>query len=68
LIKSNGWNRRTRYINARFQCVQKAVEVKAIVISYIESKEQLADGLTKTLRPGPFGEWRAKVIGSGLPE
>jgi Reverse transcriptase (RNA-dependent DNA polymerase) len=68
LAKSNGWNRRTRHINARFQYVQKAVEVKAIAMSYIESKEQLADGLTKTLRPGPFGEWRARVMGSGLPE
>ncbi len=50
LAKKDAWNQRTRHINVRYQYVQEAVRNKQVVSGYVASKEQLADGFTKTLR------------------
>ena len=61
LAKADGWNRRTRHINVRYQYVQRAVKERKIAIEYVTSKEQLADGLTKGLKTELFEQWRAKL-------
>jgi hypothetical protein len=64
LAKGDGWNRRTCHINVRYQYVQQAVRERKIVIDYVTSKEQLADGLTKGLKTELFEQWRARLGGN----
>jgi hypothetical protein len=43
MAKKDGWNRRTRHINVRYQYVQQAVRDGDIRIEYVASAEQRAD-------------------------
>jgi Reverse transcriptase (RNA-dependent DNA polymerase) len=61
LAKKEGWNRRTRHINVRYQFVQQAVKEKGIEMEYVTSEDQLADGLTKALKTELFERWRKKL-------
>ena len=61
LAKKTGWNRRTRHINVRYQFVQKAIEDGTILMEYVPTDSQLADGLTKALKSDKYGLWRALI-------
>jgi hypothetical protein len=61
LARRDGWNRRTRHMNVRYQYVQQAVRDGSIRIEYVASEEQLADGLTKALKTELFKRWRGKL-------
>jgi Reverse transcriptase (RNA-dependent DNA polymerase) len=61
LAKKDGWNRRTRHMNVRYQYVQQALREGKIKMEYVASGEQLADGLTKALKTELFERWRGKL-------
>jgi hypothetical protein len=61
LAKRDGWNRRTRHINVRYQYVQEALKHGKIRMEYVASEEQLGDGLTKALKTELFERWRGKI-------
>ncbi len=61
LARRDGWNRRTRYINVRYQYVQKALKQGRIRMEYVASEEQLDDGLTKALKTELFERWRERI-------
>jgi hypothetical protein len=49
LAKRDGWNRRTRHVNVRYQYTQQALRDISIRIEYVASEEQQGDGLIKAL-------------------
>ena len=61
LAKKDGWNRRTRHINVRYQYIQEVMCNGEITMEYIASAEQLADGLMKPLKTELFERWRGKL-------
>ena len=61
LAKKEGWNRRTRHINVRYQYVQDAVKGRMIRMEYVTTGDQLADGLTKALKPELFERWKGQL-------
>ena len=50
LAKRDGWNRRTRHINRRYMFVQDALKQEEIDVTCVQTGEQMADGLTKSLK------------------
>lgn len=48
------FHRRTKYIKVRNYCIQEKIDSKEIAITYIFTKEMVADGLTKALDAKPF--------------
>jgi hypothetical protein len=61
LAKRDGWNRRTRHMNVRYQHVQQALRDGSIRMEYVASEEQLADDLTKALKTELFERWKGKL-------
>jgi hypothetical protein len=61
LARRDGWNRRTRHMNIRYQYVQQALRDGSIRMEYVASEQQLADGLTKALKTEMFERWRGKL-------
>ncbi|ERF75333.1 hypothetical protein EPUS_00125 [Endocarpon pusillum Z07020] len=61
LAKKDGWNRRTRHINVRYQYVQEALRQRKIRMEYVPSEEQLGDGLTKALKTELFERWQVRI-------
>jgi predicted solute-binding protein len=61
LAKKDGWNRRMRHINVRYQYVQQAVREGAVNLLFVATEEQLADGLTKALRAELFERWKERM-------
>jgi hypothetical protein len=61
LVKRDGWNQRTHYMNVSYQYVQQALRDGSIRMEYVASEEQLADGLTKALKTELFERWRGKL-------
>ncbi len=54
LTKNPEFHRKTKHIEVRWYWIREKVERKEIAISYISTKEMLADGLTKALSPKIF--------------
>jgi Reverse transcriptase (RNA-dependent DNA polymerase) len=61
LAKRDGWNRRTRHMNVRYQFVQQAQRERKIDTVYVETGKQHADGLTKSLKRELFERWRGQL-------
>ena len=57
LTENPEFHRKTKHIEVRWHWIREKVERKEIVISYISTKEMLADGLTKALSPKMFKEF-----------
>ena len=55
------FHRRTKNIEVRHHWIREKVESKEIAITYISTKDMVADGLTKALDPKPFKEFRAMI-------
>ncbi len=62
LTENLEFHRKTKHIEVRWFLITEKVEQNEIVISYISTKEMLADGLTKALGPKIFKAFR-KMIG-----
>lgn len=54
--------RRTKHIEVQYHWIREKVDSKEIVITYISTKDMIADRLTKTLVQKPFQAFRA-IIG-----
>ena len=57
-----GEHKRTKHINYRYHFVRERVQSGEIKFIPIDSKEQIADILTKTLEPGPFKTARDRLV------
>ena len=55
------FHRRTKHIEVRYHWIREKVESKEITITYISTKEMVADGLTKALDPKPFRAFRTMI-------
>ena len=55
------FHRRTKHIEVRHHWIREKVDSKEIVITYISTKDMVADGLTKALNPKPFRAFRAMM-------
>ncbi len=55
------FHRRTKHIEVRHHLIWEKVNSKKIVITYISTKEMVADGLTKALDPKPFKAFRSMI-------
>ena len=55
------FHRRTKHIEIRHHWIREKVDSKEIVITYISTKDMVADGLTKALDPKPFKAFRAMI-------
>ncbi len=56
-----GWKRWRRHINVRYQIVQKAIDDGTILMEYVLTDTQLADGLITALKLEGYGKWRALI-------
>jgi histone deacetylase 1/2 len=52
---------RTKHIEIDFHFVRERVASKEIMIKFISSKDQLADGFTKSLPVKPFNEFKRNL-------
>ncbi len=55
------FHRRTKHIEVRHHGIREKVESKEIAITYVSTKDMVADGLTKALDPKPFKAFRAMI-------
>ncbi len=55
------FHRRTNHIEVQHHWIREKGESKKIAITYISTKEIVADGLTKALDPEPFKAFRAMI-------
>ena len=55
------FHRRTKHIEVRHHWIREKVKSKEIAITYISTKDMVADGLTKALDPKPFKAFRAMI-------
>ncbi len=55
------FHRRTKHIEVRHHWIREKVDSKEIVITYISTKDMVADGLTKALDPKPFKAFRSMI-------
>ena len=55
------FHRRTKHIEVRHQWIREKVESKEIAITYVFTKNMVADGLNKSLDPKPFKAFRATI-------
>jgi hypothetical protein len=60
--KNGGDSHRTRHFNIKYKFVQDHVEQENVVFKWIESKNQLADMLTKPLSVAPFCAFRDRLL------
>jgi hypothetical protein len=58
LTKKDGWSKRARHMHVRYRYLQQAMREGDVHVEYVASEEQLADGLTKAVKPDPFAKWR----------
>ncbi len=61
LTENPEFHRKTKHIEVRWHWIREKVERKEIAISYISTKEMLADGLTKALSPKIFKDFRRMI-------
>ena len=61
-IANPEFHRRTKHIEVRYYWIREKVEAKEITITYVSTKDMVADGLTKALNPKPFKTFRT-IIG-----
>jgi hypothetical protein len=57
------FHERTKHIEVDYHFIREKLQAKEIETLYVRSKEQLADILTKSLEPAPFGD---NVVKLGL--
>ncbi len=65
LTENSEFHQKTKHIEVRWHWIREKVEQNEIVISYISTKEMLADGLTKALGLKIFKDFR-RMIGMTL--
>ncbi len=61
LTENSKFHRKTKHIKVRWHWIREKVERKEIAISFISTKEMLADGLTKALIPKIFKDFRRLI-------
>ncbi len=61
LTENPEFHRKTKHIEVRWHWIREKVERNEIFISYISTKEMLADGLTKALGPKIFKDFRRMI-------
>ena len=54
LTENPEFHKQNKHIEIKWHWIWEAVELRKIQISYISTKEMIADGLTKPLASGPF--------------
>lgn len=59
LTENQEFHKRNKHIEIKWHWIREAVELQKIQISYIPTKEIIADGLTKPLAPGLFQALKA---------
>ena len=55
------FHRRIKHIEVRHHWIREKVESRKIAITYISTKDMVADGLTKALDPKPFKAFRVLI-------
>ncbi len=61
MTENSEFHRKTKHIEVRSHRIREKVERKEIAISYISTKEMLADELTKALSPKIFKDFRRMI-------
>ncbi len=60
--RTTGFNGRTRHVDVKLKFTRQECEQGRIVLRYVPTDRQLADGLTKRLRKAKHGEFTAAVF------
>ena len=63
LVTIGGGITRTKHMRARKNLGKESVDEKRIVVLYINTKDMMADGLSKVLEGAPFHKFASCVLG-----